>query len=169
MKMDRTKVPLGGFWFHTDPETRRPFYSTRSWDALVGQVEDFYRGCGREIPSDLEDQIECQMVARDAKPINHSTVILKCSRMFANQKPVAARTAEERAEICRRCSCNDFGLGLLFKDTAARLREMLGTVSCDAWLGLCNAHMVPASALVFLKNVPETGVAGCWCGTREAP
>lgn len=173
--LSKNRVPPGGSWFYTVPETGAKLQDRMSLLGLVRSVEAHYRANNMPVPEDLQGNIEqficenmpegvCTGDASKSRRLDFFSVlgatelIIKRRILNTDDFYVTRNEAARRASICDTCplnlkhmctTCN--GLRETFKKLVANR-----TTPYDSKLGVCEACGCGLSAKVHInkKHLP---------------
>ena len=171
--ISKNRLPPGGAWFYTVPETGAKFEDRMSFTELIRKVEQHYLTNNREVPDDLELKIEeyicnhmpdgvCTGGSGQARRLDFFSVLqateLIIRRRITSDFFVTSTEAYDRAKTCSTCplnlkhmctTCN--GLRQTFKKLVANR-----TTPLDPNLGVCEACGCGLSAKVHIakKHLP---------------
>lgn len=169
--MSRNRLPPGGAWFYTVPETKAKFEDRMSFRALVQKVVDHYHANKLPVPDDLDIIIEqhicentssgvCTGGSGQARRLDFFSVLSATEVMIRRRLTssqdffVTQEEAVARAQICLSCplnlkhmctTCN----GL--RETFKRLVVNRNT-PYDSKLGVCEACGCGLSAKVHIRK-----------------
>lgn len=169
--ISKTRLPPGGAWFYTVPETGAKFEDRMSFTDLVRKVEAHYRVNNRPVPENLSRSIEeficdnmpdgvCTSSSGKVRRLDFFSVLTATELLIRSRITgqgefyVSNSEASQRAQICSTCplnlkhmctTCN--GLRDLFKKLVASR-----TTAYDSKLGVCEACGCGLSAKVHISN-----------------
>lgn len=167
--LSKTRLPPGGAWFYTVPETGAKFEDRMSFTDLIRKVETHYLANKLPVPDDLILKIEqhvcdhmpdgvCTGGSGQARRLDFFSVLnateLIIRRRISSDFFVSATEAAQRASTCMSCplnlkhmctTCN--GLRQTFKKLVANR-----TTPYDANLGVCEACGCGLSAKVHISK-----------------
>lgn len=169
--MSTSRVPPGGAWFYTIPETQAKFEDRMSLFGLIQKVSEHYRANNLPVPEDLRLKIEqficentpsgvCTGGSGNYRKLDFFSILTATELLIkrritkAEAFYVTKEEADHRASICANCplnlrhmctTCN--GLRETFKKLVASR-----TTSYDSKLGVCEACGCGLSAKVHISN-----------------
>lgn len=161
-------APPGGVYFFDVPETKRHFQNA-NYLALEREVVTHLLASGIPIPPNMRAVIENFMCERlpdglcDGAGVkqpgymrqpNYFEVLNALPTQLSGQTVVDPKTAETRAEVCRRCPFNNLSLCTSCNDLKQQALRYVGgrEVMQLRYLGVCAGLRVPSYALVWLAD-----------------
>lgn len=173
-------VPPGGRYFF---EVEGMSFVHPERHMLIRQVENFYIQNQKEIPADLEKQIQDHMCRRlpagfcagsddglpRKKTVTLADIRSKTLALISGVGYADPGIAKERAIICVKCAMNDRSACPSCTGLVAWGTRQVGNRTVDGYsdiLGICELDGCLMSAGIFAKNTERHGDApeSCWRG-----